>query len=117
MGEKNGVLMNNGEGQAHQTCSFMWTDNHWIISHSKMHLEEMMKDLIEEAERWDWEPKPASLWWTSTYASEKISTRAGQHRTLIRVSRFMVTLSIKQDGRKTAWNKECKMQTRLGGGM
>ena len=31
------------------------------MSHSKTHLEQMMKDLIEEAEGWDSEPKPASL--------------------------------------------------------
>ena len=34
---------------------------HLGMSHSKAHLEQMMKDLIEEAERWDREPKPASL--------------------------------------------------------
>ena len=45
-------MVNDG-GHAHQTCSFMWSDNCWIISHSKTHLEQMMKDLIEEAERWD----------------------------------------------------------------
>ena len=31
----------------------------------------MLKDLIEEASKLDLEPKPASLWWTSTYASEE----------------------------------------------
>ena len=31
----------------------------------------MLKDLIEEAAEMDLEPKPASLWWTSTYASEE----------------------------------------------
>ena len=30
----------------------------------------MMKDAIEEAERWDLEPKPARLWWTSSHARE-----------------------------------------------
>ena len=29
------------------------------------------KDLIEEAAKVDLQPKPASLWWTSTYASEE----------------------------------------------
>ena len=28
-------------------------NDHWIMSHGKMKLEEMMKDLIEETERWD----------------------------------------------------------------
>ena len=36
----------------------------------KKHLEQMLKDLIEEAAEMDLEPEPASLWWTSTYASE-----------------------------------------------
>ena len=57
-------------GGEHQICSFMWADNFWIMSHSKKHLEQMLKDLIEEAAEVDLEPKPASLWWTSTYASE-----------------------------------------------
>ena len=57
--------------QCHHICSFMWADNYWIISHSK-------------AQRWDLEPKPAGLWWTSTCAHEMdditLSTRAGHHK-------------------------------------
>ena len=34
-------------------CSFMWADNFWMMSHSKKHLEQMLKDLIEEAARVD----------------------------------------------------------------
>ena len=49
----------------------MWADNFWIISHSKKHLEQMLKDLVEEAAKVDLEPKPVSLWWTSTYASAR----------------------------------------------
>ena len=49
----------------------MWADNFWIISHSKKQLVQMLKDIIEEAAEVDLEPKPASLWWTSTYASEE----------------------------------------------
>ena len=49
----------------------MWADNFWIMSNSKEHLEQMLKDFIEEAEKVDLEPKPASLWWTNTYASEE----------------------------------------------
>ena len=51
----------------------MCADNFWIMSHSKEHLEQMVKTLIEEAGKVDLEPKPASLWWTSTYASEEKS--------------------------------------------
>ena len=38
----------------------------------KEHREQMWKDLIEEAGKVDLEPKLASLWWTSTYASEEM---------------------------------------------
>ena len=48
--QKMGVIMNYDGGRAHQIFCFMWADNHGIISHSKMHLEQMMKDLLEEAE-------------------------------------------------------------------
>ena len=45
----------------------------------------MPRDLIQEAEKWDLAPKPASLWWTSTYDSEEkislsINTKTGRHR-------------------------------------
>ena len=49
----------------------MWADNFWIISHAKKHLEQMLKDFIGEAAEVDLEPTQASLWWTSTYASEE----------------------------------------------
>ena len=50
----------------------MWADTFGIMSHTKEHLEQMLKDLIEEAGTVDLEPEPASLFWTSTYASCKI---------------------------------------------
>ena len=40
--------------------------------HTQKMLEQMLR-LIEEASRWDLAPKPASLWWTSTYDSEEKS--------------------------------------------
>ena len=50
-----------------------WTMSHptqlRYMFHPKEHLEQMLKDLIEEAVKVDLEPKPASLWWTSTYDS------------------------------------------------
>ena len=36
-------------------------------------LEQMLRDLIEAAEKWDVAPKLASLWWTSTYEEEERS--------------------------------------------
>ena len=51
----------------------------------KEHLEQMLEDLIEEAGKVDLEPKPASLWWTSTYASDEmedmiLGTSKGCHK-------------------------------------
>ena len=57
--------------KTHQMCSFMWADKFWVMSYSKSHLEQMLKDLIRETEKWDLTPKPAGLWWTSTYGSEE----------------------------------------------
>ena len=67
---KDTLLDMEGE-RGNQICSFMWTDSSWIMSHSKENSEQMSRDLVEEASRWDLEPKPASLWWTSTCASEE----------------------------------------------
>ena len=45
----------------------------------------MLRDLVEEASRWDLVPKPASLWWTSTSDSEEkvdmiLCTTSGCHK-------------------------------------
>ena len=37
-------------------------NNFWISSHSKSNLGHMLKDLIEEAGKWDLAAKLASLW-------------------------------------------------------
>ena len=37
---------------------------------TESHREQMLKDLIQEPEKWDLAPKPASLWWTNTYDPE-----------------------------------------------
>ena len=44
----------------------------------------MLRDLIQEAEKWDLTLKPASLWWKSTYDSEdktdlSSGTKTGSH--------------------------------------
>ena len=67
-----------------QMCSFLWADNFCFMSHSKIHLEQMLRDLIQEAEMWTFHPKPASRWWTSTYDPEEktdlsIDTKSGRH--------------------------------------
>ena len=68
--EENGSPYGHASRWSHQMCSFLWADNYWIMSHSKMHSEQMLKEFIEEAGRWDLEPKPASLWLSSTCAKE-----------------------------------------------
>ena len=39
--------------------------------HSENQLEQMLRDLIQEAEKWDLAPKSASFWWTSTHDSRE----------------------------------------------
>ena len=50
------------------------------MSNSKQHLEQMLKDLIEQAAEVDLEPKLASLWWTSTYAFEEKEDMMVSHK-------------------------------------
>ena len=51
----------------------------------KKNLKQMLRDLVEEAGRWDVALKPTSLWWTSTYDPEErinmtIYTTTGCHK-------------------------------------
>ena len=55
------------QGRSYQVSSIPWADNHWVMPHSEKHLEQLMKELIEEAKRWNLEPMSASSWWSSTY--------------------------------------------------
>ena len=48
-----GVLLDLEGERALQICTFMRPKNFWIMSHSKNHLEQMLRDLIQEAEKWD----------------------------------------------------------------
>ena len=49
-----------------------------ILDHVALeNLEQMLRDLIEEASRWNLELKPTSLWWTSTYEQEEKLTLFG----------------------------------------
>ena len=45
----------------HQVSSFMWADKHRILSHKKENAEQMMKELVEEVEKWDMEPNARQL--------------------------------------------------------
>ena len=49
----------------------MWAENHWIFSDdTDKQLTWMVNDIIAELTDLDMEPKPGSLWWTSTYKAE-----------------------------------------------
>ena len=57
MKQRKGVLMGiEPEGEVHQICSFIWADNFWIMSHSKKHLEQMLKYLMKKRLKWIWSP-------------------------------------------------------------
>ena len=56
--------------ESHPICGILWAGNCRVISHSTEHLEQMMNKKNEEADTRDLEPKPASLWWSSTDAEE-----------------------------------------------
>ena len=105
-----GVLLDFDGVRTHQTCSFIWADNFWIMSHSKGYFEQMLRDLIEEVSRWDLEHKPASLWWTSTCEPEErcdfsIDTRSGRDRfPLMDSSRYVdVPQEPLMDGSRCFW--------------
>ena len=86
--ERMGVVLDlEGKKKSSNLQFHVCRHNCCAVSHSKTHLERMMKDLVQEAGRWDVEPKPASLWWTSTYDSEEkndlsIDTETGRERIL-----------------------------------
>ena len=65
-----GDLLDFAGERAHQICRFIRADNLRIMSHTKGNLQLMPLDLIEDAEKWDLAPKPASLWWKSTREPE-----------------------------------------------
>ena len=59
--KKMGVLMNICEGPACQKCSF------YVGRQVLDHVSLKDADMTEEAERWELEPKLASLWWTKHF--------------------------------------------------
>ena len=50
--------------------SLMWADNYWLFCHDREILVHLVNDIIEELLDLDMEPKPESLWWTSSYEEE-----------------------------------------------
>ena len=49
-------------------------DNYWLVGHDKENVVCMVNDITEELLDLDMEPKPESLWWTSTYKDEDVAT-------------------------------------------
>ena len=52
----------------------MWADNYWLFRDDKEKLVYMANDIIEKLPDLDMEPKPESLWWTSTYKDRDVAT-------------------------------------------
>ena len=52
----------------------MWADNCRLFCDNKERLICMVNDIIEELLGLDMEPKPESLWWTSTHKHEDMQT-------------------------------------------
>ena len=63
-------MLTNMTGGSHQTCGILWADNYQVMSQSKDHLDQMTRELTEEAGRWELKPQPASPWWSSTKTGE-----------------------------------------------
>ena len=64
-------------GQHDHECtlrSMMWADKYWIFSDNRDKLICMVNDIIEDLLELDMEPKPESLWWTSTHKHEDMTT-------------------------------------------
>ena len=58
--------------------SMMWADNYWKFFHNREILVHMVNDIIEELLNLDMEPKPETLWWTSSYEEEdKLTLKVG----------------------------------------
>ena len=73
---KAGGLSFGGEHDSEYTLrGMMWADNYWIFSDNREQLICMVNDIIEELLDLDMEPKPESLWWTSsTHKHEDMRT-------------------------------------------
>ena len=71
-------------GKSRQICRILWADNYRVLSHAKEHLQQLAKDVTDEADVWDLEPKSASLRWSNTSAAKikKDTTTEKMHEVL-----------------------------------
>ena len=83
----------------------------------------MMEKLIEEAARWDLQPKLASLWWSSTFAERKkedmvIKTQKVQNKCSFEKSFKILGYIFHPAGRsQEIWTNVCRKRTKHGGEM
>ena len=101
---------------------YVWTENFWFLSHPKTHLEQMMKDLIEEVERMGPGTKTSKsemdkhlCWREDGRHKDQDANRTAQNSRSRTSSRFWDSSSIKRSGNWTAWTRGCRVQTRSDG--
>ena len=91
------------------------------MSHAKEHLQQLAKDVIDEPNIWDLEPKFVRLRWSSISAAEikKDTTMEKMHEVLYekKASRFRDTYLTRlanraELGRRTAESSHCTVQRR-----
>ena len=105
-------------------CSFLWADNYCTMSHSQMHLEQMMTELIEEGKDGIWNRNRRVCGGQAPDAGEgkedrMIKTKKKGRRTsfpLRKVSKFLGTSS-QLENRKRVSRNERRKPTQLGGEM
>ena len=72
----------------------------------------MMRESLEEADRWHLEPKPASLWWTDTDAQENKGGHDDQGKKgLKKASNSLGFCSIQFANRRPTQHGGCKYNT------
>ena len=114
-----GIYMDRHQGGSHQIRFIHWADTYWSMPHSKEHWEQMVKEPIEEAKRWDLEPKPASLWWSSTHADGikedmTMRTQKGQHTFPFELQHYWVHLQPTWQITRKVWKTGCTERTMPG---
>ena len=118
-----GVHMDMRQGGAIKYAVFCGQTITGLCRTQKMHSGQMLKELIEEAGRWDPEQKPASLWLSSTCAKQDkedmmIKTKSGRTSFPIRkASKFSGTSSSQLGNHKKAWKSKCRKPTKNVGQM
>ena len=85
----------------------------------KEQLQQTVKDFIEEVEKWDLEPKLASLWWPGASVDEinenvTMRTQTKLHRLSFekKDSTFRGTSESHLANRKKVWKTDCRKRTK-----